>query len=51
MNGRWQIQLFGGLREEQGERSITRFRTQKAAALLAYLAYYRKQSHPREILI
>jgi predicted ATPase len=45
------IQLLGGLRVQQGEREITRFRTQKAASLLAYLAYYRHQSHPREVLI
>jgi DNA-binding SARP family transcriptional activator len=34
-----------------GDRSLTRFRTQKNAVLLAYLAYYRHQQHPREVLI
>jgi predicted ATPase/DNA-binding SARP family transcriptional activator len=45
------IEMFGGLRVRQDARVITRFRTQKAAALLAYLAYYHHQSHPREVLI
>jgi DNA-binding SARP family transcriptional activator len=30
---------------------LTRFRSQKTGALLAYLAYYRQRSHPREGLI
>jgi hypothetical protein len=40
----------GGLRVQMGDRSLTRFRTQKNAVLLAYLAYYRHQQHPREVL-
>ena len=44
------IELLGGLVVRQGERVITRFRTQKAAALLAYLAYHLDQAHPREVL-
>src|SRR5579859_4950738 len=51
MNDPWRIQLFGALRARQGERLITRFRTQQTGALLAYLAYYRHQSHSRESLI
>src|ERR1051325_9921325 len=47
----WRIQLFGSLRVSQGERVITRFRTQKTAALLAYLAFYLGRSHTREMLI
>src|SRR6476659_5201770 len=47
----WFIQLFGGLRASQGERVITRFRTQKTGALLAFLAYHRGHSHTRERLI
>src|SRR5579859_3768605 len=47
----WHIQLFGGLRLRQAERTITRFRTQKIGALLAYLAYFRLRAHPRETLI
>ncbi|HLK61323.1 MAG TPA: tetratricopeptide repeat protein [Chthonomonadaceae bacterium] len=47
----WRIELFGGLKAEQGRRTITRFRTHKTAALLAYLAYYRNRMHPREELI
>jgi len=42
---------MGGLRVRQGRRTITRFRTQKTGALLAYLAFYRHRTHAREILI
>ncbi len=45
MDAPWRITLFGGLRVEQGDRVITRFRTQKAGALLAYLAYHCQQAH------
>jgi DNA-binding SARP family transcriptional activator len=49
--GPLRIELLGGLRVETGEgRSITRFSTRQAASLLAYLAFYRHQAHPREIL-
>ena len=51
MDTLWRIQLLGGLRAEGPERVITRFRTQKTAALLAYLAFYRDSSHPRDVLI
>lgn len=47
----WKIQLFGTLRAEQAQRDISRFRTQRTGILLAYLAYYRDRSHPREVLI
>jgi predicted ATPase/DNA-binding SARP family transcriptional activator len=45
------IELLGGLRVLQDKRAITRFRTQKAGALLAYLAYHLDHAHPREVLI
>jgi DNA-binding SARP family transcriptional activator len=55
MNSLWHIQLFGGVcarqTTPQGERRINRFRTQSAAALLAYLAYFKGHSHAREILV
>src|SRR5438477_8473030 len=51
MNEPCHIHLFGALRVQQGERLITRFRTQQTGALLAYLAYHRHQSHSRETLI
>lgn len=51
MNAPWSIQLFGGLRIQQSERLITRFRTQKTGALLAYLAYHRQHSQARDVLI
>src|SRR3712207_5127382 len=51
MDARCRIELLGELRVEQNGRVITRFRTRKFGALLAYLAYYRQRSHPREELI
>jgi DNA-binding SARP family transcriptional activator len=51
MNGPLRIEMFGGLRVQVGDRTITRFSTRHAASLLAYLAFYRHQSHPREVLI
>jgi predicted ATPase/DNA-binding SARP family transcriptional activator len=46
----WLIQLLGGLCAERDDRVIRRFRTQKTAALFAYLAYHGAISHPREVL-
>src|SRR5712692_1750307 len=51
MDQRWQIELLGWLRVVQADRVISRFRTRKAEALLAYLAYFRHRSHPREQLV
>jgi predicted ATPase/DNA-binding SARP family transcriptional activator len=51
MKAPWQIELLGGLRVTQGDRVLTRFRTQKTGALLAYLAYYPQRTHPRDHLI
>lgn len=45
------IELFGGLRVHLGSRVVTRFRTHKTSALLAYLAYHRDRMHSREVLI
>ena len=45
------VELFGGLRLRCGEREVTRFRTRKSAALLAYLAFHRGRRHPREALL
>jgi DNA-binding SARP family transcriptional activator len=50
MDGAWRIELLGGLRVQHGDRLLTRFPTQKAGALLAYLAYYRQHPHPRDRL-
>lgn len=44
------VELFGGLRLITPTQTITRFRTQKTALLLAYLAVYMHQTHPRETL-
>jgi predicted ATPase/DNA-binding SARP family transcriptional activator len=46
----WRIELFGWLRATHGDCVVTRFRTQKCGSLLAYLAYYRYRSHPRDAL-
>src|SRR5579871_3584427 len=46
----WSIQLMGGLAARSPQQQLTRFRTQKAAALLAYLAFHRSHQ-PRETLI
>ena len=51
MSGGWRIRLLGGLCVEAPERRIERFRTQKAAALLAFLAHHRDAAHPREVLV
>jgi predicted ATPase/DNA-binding SARP family transcriptional activator len=51
MDAPCRIELLGGLRVHQGQRVITRFQTHKTGALLAYLAYFRHQSHAREELI
>jgi predicted ATPase/DNA-binding SARP family transcriptional activator len=60
MDRHWRIDLLGGLRAVEGGRVITRFPTQKAAALLAYLALThsvgggarrgaRSRGHPRSL--
>src|SRR5579871_4206343 len=51
MDRRCRIELLGWLRVELEERLITRFMTYKTGVLLAYLAFYRHRSHPREQLI
>src|SRR6266568_718303 len=51
METRWRIELLGELRAIQGGRVISRFRSQKTGALLAYLAYHGRRAHQREALI
>jgi DNA-binding SARP family transcriptional activator len=51
MDGRWRIQLFDGLQAQRGDRVVTRFRSQRTAALLAYLAFFHQRAHPRQVLI
>src|SRR6266700_7407665 len=46
----WSIQLLGGLSAHSPQRQVTRFRTQKAASLLAYLAFH-PAPQPREMLL
>ncbi len=51
MDVRCRIELLGRLRVVQGDREITRFRTQKTGALLGYLAYHLERTHRRELLM
>jgi predicted ATPase/DNA-binding SARP family transcriptional activator len=47
----WTIQLLGGLAARGANREVTRFRTHKAGALLAYLAFYKdRPPQAREVL-
>ena len=46
----WRIEFFGGLRARRDNEVVTRFRTQKTAALLAYLAL-KPGPQPREVLV
>ncbi|HLK58000.1 MAG TPA: tetratricopeptide repeat protein [Chthonomonadaceae bacterium] len=47
----WRLELFGPLCARRGALEIRRFRTQKTASLLAFLAYHRQRAHPRETLV
>src|SRR5947209_1728210 len=51
MDQPWHIELFGWLRATQGDRVVARFRSRRAGALLAFLAFHRDRTHPREALI
>jgi DNA-binding SARP family transcriptional activator len=51
MSDPWRVTLLGGLRAQRGEQVITRFKTQRVAALFAYLAFHLRQAHSREVLI
>jgi DNA-binding SARP family transcriptional activator len=46
----WYIRLLGGLRAERGDDIVSRFRSQKIGALLAYLALFPQRAHAREEL-
>src|SRR5258708_4707392 len=51
LQGPWHIHLFGRLRAVNADRPIDRFRTEKTASLLAYLALHLGQSFSRDSLI
>src|SRR4051794_2933201 len=51
MNQPWTIELLGRLQARQGDNIISRFRTQKTAALLGYLACFLDRNHPREEVV
>ena len=50
VDAKCRIDMLGELRVRQAGQEITRFRTRKSAALLAYLAYHLDRGHPREVL-
>jgi predicted ATPase/DNA-binding SARP family transcriptional activator len=50
MDTRWRIELFGTLRVQCGDRTVTHFKTRKTAALLACLALSPHRTHSREEL-
>jgi predicted ATPase len=50
MEESWRITLFGGLTALQGERTVSRFETRKAAQLLGFLALSPGKSFSREAL-
>jgi DNA-binding SARP family transcriptional activator len=47
----WRIEMLGELQAVGTDRVVTRFRSHKTGALLAYLAFYVYRSHPRELLM
>jgi len=51
MDVRCRTELLGRLRVKQGERGITRFRTQQTGALLGYFSYHLERTHPGEVLM
>ncbi len=46
----WRFEMLGHFCAKQEDIHLTRFRTQKTAALLAYLVYFAQRSHSREEL-
>ncbi len=50
MQNVWHIQWLGGVAARQGERVVTRFRTQKTVLLLAWLALSPGRAYVREAL-
>ncbi len=50
MDPRCRVEMLAGLTVRQAGREITRFKTQKCASLLAYLAYHLGRAHKREVL-
>ena len=51
MSAQWRIAFFGGLKACQTGQEFFRFRTQKAGAMLALLAYPPHQVYSRDKLI
>lgn len=51
MDKLWRIELLGWLRAARGDQVVSSFRRRKIGSLLAYLAYHRHRSHPRDQLV
>jgi hypothetical protein len=49
MDVRWRIEMLGGLRAVSADRVLTRFRSHKTGALLAYLSFHVGCQHPRDL--
>lgn len=47
----WEVRLLGELSASRGSEVVSRFRTQKTAALFAFLAFHANTAQPREVLI
>lgn len=50
MDAPWRISLLGRLEARRGDQVVSRFRTQKTALLLAYLALHPRRAHARDAL-
>ena len=50
LNQNWRIEMMGGLRLIYGNKTLTHFKSQKVAGLVAYLAFYSSRRHTREEL-
>src|SRR4051812_1992351 len=51
MDEYWRIQLLGGLCLVRGDQIVRRFRSQKTASLLGYLACHLDRARPRDELV
>ena len=46
----WHVELLGGVRATSESCVVSHFESRKAVSLMAYLAYHRDRTHPREAL-
>jgi len=50
MRSKWRVEMLGTLRATGFGQEVARFRTRRVASLLAFLAYHRGRTHPRDLL-